>query len=89
VVRVLAPDGSEIEDRIGIKGSQFALSLGGNLLAATLASFDGDTIDIGLAGIGDNIRFGETGKEHRLAIITPRIGTLTHRIGPPRRNAAE
>ena len=89
IVRVLAPDGSEIEDRIGIKGSQFALSLGGGLLAATLASFDGDTIEIGLAGIGDNIRFSEPGKEHRLAIVVPRIGTLTHRIGPPRRNAAE
>jgi DNA polymerase III subunit beta len=89
VVRVLAPDGAEIEDRIEIEGSQFALSLGGSLLAATLASFNGDTIEIGLSGIGDHIRFGEPGNGHRLAIVMPRRGNVMHRIGPPRRNAAQ
>ena len=81
VVRVIAADGAEIEDRIDIEGAQFAVSLSGHLLAATLASFDGDTIEIGLAGIGDNVRFGEPGNEHRLAIVMPMHGTVTHRIG--------
>ena len=67
VVRVNGADGAEIEDRIDIEGSQFAISLGGSMLAATLASFDGDTIEIGLTGIGDNIHFGEPGKECRTA----------------------
>ena len=48
VVRVNAADGAEIEDRIGIEGAQFAVSLSGHLLAATLASFVGNTIEIGL-----------------------------------------
>jgi DNA polymerase-3 subunit beta len=89
IVRMLAADSSEIEDRIEVEGAQFALSLDGNLLAATLASFDGETIEIGLTGFGDIVRFGEPGKEHRLAIVMPMHGTVTHRIGPPRRNAAE
>lgn len=89
VVRVNAEDGAEIEDRIEIEGSQFALSLNGSLLAATLDSFAGETIEIGLAGVGDNVRFSEPGKEHRLAIVMPIRSTLTHRIGPPKAEAAE
>ena len=89
IVRVLAADSSEIEDRIEVEGAQFALSLDGNLLALTLASFDGETIEIGLTGIGDIVRFSEPGNAHRLAIVMPMHGTVTHRICPPRRNAAE
>ena len=74
VVRMLAAEGAKIEDRIEIEGAQFALTLDGNLLAATLASFDGETIEIGLTGIGENVRFGEPGKEHRLAIVMPMRG---------------
>ena len=48
VVRVNGNDGAEIEDRIDIGGSQFALSLDGSLLVATLDSFSAETIEIGL-----------------------------------------
>jgi DNA polymerase III sliding clamp (beta) subunit (PCNA family) len=89
IVRAIRKDGAEIEDRVEITGEQFALSLDGGMLARTLDTFSGDKIEVGLVAIGDIVRFGEPGKEHRLAIIMPMVSRLTHRIGPPRRNAAE
>jgi hypothetical protein len=83
VVCVNGSDGAEIEDHIEIEGSMFAVSLSGSLLAATLASFGGDTIEIGLTEIGGIVRFGEPGNEHRLAVIMPMVSSMPHRIGPP------
>ena len=59
------------------------MSLGGSLLAATLTSFRGEMLEIGLTGIGDAVRFSEPGEDHRLAIVMPVRATLTPRIGPP------
>jgi DNA polymerase-3 subunit beta len=88
VVRAHGKDGAEVETVVEVSGSLFAVTLGAEMLRATLASFTSEMITLGFSGVGEAVTFTRPGDRDRLALIMPVSGRLTQRIGPPRDVAA-
>lgn len=88
IVQAIQSEGTEITDEISIEGAQFAVSLGGQLVAGTLASFQCESVTLSMTEIGCMVRIGDPDDSQRLACIMPMRSAVGHRIGPPKRAAA-
>jgi DNA polymerase-3 subunit beta len=82
VLTAKGEDGAEVEDRIdGVTGTAFATSLAGHLLAPTLATFKGASVEIGFTTIGAGVQFADPGSRDHVALVMPIRGGAVPRIG--------